>query len=778
MGSGGFAAAAVCALTSASLVSAPVAYEAHAAIAADDHSHGQQTSSGQAAHRGAGGGTKTVRYLGYTFRVPARWPVLDNRAHPRACVRFDQHAVYLGAVPAGESCPSWLLGTTESILIQPGPSGSARSAAENPVSRQVIARAPGIAVFATFDTDPTVIYRILASARLPSPSIEPISPSRLSSAEAAAWPSAAAQASAPAGTATGAAARSARLLRRPMGSPPLPSAVTSYRGLGFDACAAPSRATMAAWHRSSPYRAIGIYVGGADRACAQPNLSQAWVRAEAGAGWRFIPLYAGPQAAFGQLQAPARQGWAAAQDAVAQMRRLGFGRRTPVYYDMEAFRPRSRILALRFLSAWTIELHRLGYASGVYSSSDSGVVDLSQQYSTHVYAMPNIIYDALWNGVPTTTDRNLRTGQWHNERIHQFSGNVTQRFGGHTINIDKDVLDVRVGAAAATAQSTSAVTLPGGAVDVFYRLRDEIWFDRYRPGPGWGRPARTGSASSSAPSAVWTGSAVDVFYKGAGGHLWVGFYRPDGRPAGRSQLSAMGVLGSGPRAIAQADGVIDVFWRGSADDHLWHGQFLPGSGWNGPQGLGGALASTPSPVESAPGTTTVLWKGADKTLWYVARGESGHWSPPRSVGMGPLGGQPQATAQPNGDIQVYWHGAGNSRVWEGFYRPGTGWRGPRDLGGQVQSVPWPVTAAGTVRVLWRGPGHTLGSIIHRSGGGWNLAGWQRPALAHLGWLGSAPFAAVGGPGDPLRVFWQGRKGALWTVGLTHGAWSRPSKLDR
>jgi hypothetical protein len=56
-------------------------------------------------------------------RINARrvrsWPDIDDRAHPRACVRFDQRAVYLGTVSGDEFCPSWLLGTTESILIQP-----------------------------------------------------------------------------------------------------------------------------------------------------------------------------------------------------------------------------------------------------------------------------------------------------------------------------------------------------------------------------------------------------------------------------------------------------------------------------------------------------------------------------------------------------------------------------------------------------------------------------------------------------------------------------------
>jgi hypothetical protein len=692
-------------------------------------------------------GWKTVRYQGYRFEIPDSWPVVDDTVNRRRCVRFDEHALYLGAVSSEEFCPSWLLGTTESMLIQPGPAAARTELGTDSVARQVAVQAPRIVITATYDTDPGLIRRILASAGLPV---------------------------APPSSPAGFGGPASIGMHYPMARPPLPATVTSYIGLGFDACAAPSGLVMRAWRRDSPYRAIGIYIGGADRACAQPNLSRSWVLAQARAGWRFIPMYAGPQAAFGELNRPIAQGRAAAADAVNQARRLGFGPRTPLYYDMEAFAPRSRIAALRFLSAWTATLHRLGYRSGVYSSSDSGVVDLARQYFRRVYAMPDIIFDALWNGRASTNDSNLHAAQWpRHRRIHQFSGNVTATYGGHTINIDKDFLDVRVTAAAATSQSTSAVTLPDGAVLVFYLgPRRRLWLARRPPGSGWTSPAATGLVSASAPSVVWTGSAVDVFFTGAAGYLWVASYRPDGSLISRQRLSMMGVLGSGPRAIAQSDGVIDVFWHGSVDDHLWHGQYTPGSGWNGPQGLGGNLASAPSPV-AAPGCTAVFWKGTDGSLWEISRGLTGKWTAPRSLGMTPLGGAPQATTQPSGDIEVYWRGSGNPYLWEAFFTPRTGWRGPRDLGGAVRSAPWPVTAASGVLVLWRGPAGRLYVIEHRATPNWNVLGWTGPAAAGLGWTGSAPFAAVGAGLASVPVFWQAANPGVWTALLTGADWTQP-----
>jgi hypothetical protein len=368
-------------------------------------------------------GLRAVDYRGYHFQVPAVWPVVNDSASGRGCVRFDQHAVYLGTPSSDQFCPSWLIGTTESMLIAPGPANGARSSTENSVSRQIVVQAPGIVITATFDTDPKLIDRILASARLPVPTIDAV-------------PTLEGTAKLDAGQAPG--------TPNPMARRPLPASVSSYVGLGFDSCAAPSSQYMRAWWRHSPYRAVGIYIGGADRACAQPNLGRGWVRRQAREGWRFMPLYAGPQAAFGELGYPAREGRSAAIDAVGAARRLGFGPRTPLYYDMEAYSQRSRRAVLKFLSAWTRTLHRLRYRSGVYSSSDSGIVDLARQYGNRHYAMPDFIFDALWNGARSTRDGNLRVREWgRHRRIHQFRGNVTRKYGRDRLNIDIDFLNVR-----------------------------------------------------------------------------------------------------------------------------------------------------------------------------------------------------------------------------------------------------------------------------------------------------------------------------------------------
>jgi len=719
-------------------------------------------------------GTTALHYRGYTFDIPASWAVIRLARHPDSCVRFDEHVVYVGTPGASQSCPSWLFGTTEAMIIEPGPAGAAHSSVENPVSREITVTAPRISITATFDADPGLIYTMLAGAGLPAPAIQPPNPAILDIAEGKTAPASTeviqstAAGTAPAATATAAAAPAAAV---PVDAPELPSRVANYHGQGFDACSAPSSAAMAAWKRYSPYGAVGIYIGGSDRACGQGNLTQAWVRQQAKAGWRFFPMYAGPQASFGELTSPVSQGQKAAADAVQQAQRLGFGPRTPIYYDMEAYPAKKTGVALRFLSAWTSALHRLGYLSGVYSSSSSGVVDLARQYSLHQYVMPDTIFDALWNGSANVQDSVYGSKSWpENHRMHQFSGNDTQKYGGFKIDVDKDYLDIGLAIAGGTAAPAPAVE----SSSVFYEGSDHnLWRKPRAAHDSWGAAVNMGGSLSSAPSVVTTGSSTtEVFYRGSGGDLWMIKRTSRGWQRG-TDIALMGDLGSPPQAVAQPNGVVDVFWKGSHDDHLWHAQYNPGRGWSGPQRLGGNLATGPAPVENRYGTVQVFWEGTGSAhaLWHVTRRLGGSWTKPASLGMGPLGGAPRATALPSGAIQVVWRGStAPHHVWSAFLASGQRAQGPRDLGGSVSGVPWPAAAQGTARIFFRGTDGHMWQLTYRTSGR-----WHSPARLALGRVAAAPFTAGGAGGGPFEVFWRGSAGALWAASDS-ATWTGPQRL--
>jgi hypothetical protein len=50
--------------------------------------------------------------------VPTGWPVHDLATEPRACVRADQHAVFLGTQGPNASCPAQIFGRTETVQLE------------------------------------------------------------------------------------------------------------------------------------------------------------------------------------------------------------------------------------------------------------------------------------------------------------------------------------------------------------------------------------------------------------------------------------------------------------------------------------------------------------------------------------------------------------------------------------------------------------------------------------------------------------------------------------
>jgi hypothetical protein len=245
-------------------------------------------------------------------------------------------------------------------------------------------------------------------------------------------------------------ARSSAIPRAPQRLATTSAGGAVFTGLGFDACAAPSTRSMAAWGES-PYRAIGVYIGGENRACSQPNLTESWVAGQTAAGWNLIPTYVGLQAPTSSCSSCAKltaasaaaQGAEAAVDAVADATEVGIGPGSPIYFDMESYsRTTSATNAtLTFLAAWTDKLHSLGYVSGVYSSSSSGIADLAGQLGTG-YHLPDAVWIANWNNQKNTLDPVVPSSGWANQqRIHQYQGGHNETWGGTTINIDNNYVD-------------------------------------------------------------------------------------------------------------------------------------------------------------------------------------------------------------------------------------------------------------------------------------------------------------------------------------------------
>jgi hypothetical protein len=408
--------------------------------------------------------TKPVSFQGYRLVVPAGWPVYRLTAAPATCVRFDRHAVYLGRPSPQQSCAGRPAGRTEAILVQPLgsratqvlPATAAAGAAGTGAEAQIVNPAHRVLVTATWNREPALIRRALHVRSLSSAVTRAVRTRPRSSV-------AADQARLGARASVQAHARS-----RATATPAAPGQV--YTGLGFDACSTPSPTTMADW-AASPYRALGIYIGGANMACSQPNLSATWVSQESAAGWHMIPIYVGLQAPSNSCGcagiSPASasvQGTQAAQDAVVDAQAIGMGAGNPLYFDMEAYNRTSTNTSsvLAFLEAWTTQLHANGYLSGVYSSDASGIADLVAQFGSG-YAEPDELWIANWNKQQTTADATVPSSEWAtHQRLHQYGGAHDETYGGAKINIDGDYLDAAT-AAAGTGSSVDTAPAPDPA---------------------------------------------------------------------------------------------------------------------------------------------------------------------------------------------------------------------------------------------------------------------------------------------------------------------------
>ncbi len=81
-----------------------------------------------------------------------------------------------------------------------------------------------------------------------------------------------------------------------------------------------------------------------------------------------------------------------------------------------------------------------GYVTAVYSSQDSGIVDMQAAAvaKTAGFTPPDAIWIALWDNHATLNDGTLI---WPtSERAKQYVGSVNMTISGVTLNIDKDIV--------------------------------------------------------------------------------------------------------------------------------------------------------------------------------------------------------------------------------------------------------------------------------------------------------------------------------------------------
>jgi hypothetical protein len=163
--------------------------------------------------------------------------------------------------------------------------------------------------------------------------------------------------------------------------------VTITGSLGLDSCHDPTASQLQAFW-SNGWAFWGIYIGGDEMACSQPNLNSSYISTITNSSqyWRLTMFWVGPQApgegyanSFSSNTSTAfSQGETQAIDAYNEAVSLGMGGHTPISYDLEAVNSSNLAASESFINGWDQEL-RVGAGAdipGLYGSIADQILQL------------------------------------------------------------------------------------------------------------------------------------------------------------------------------------------------------------------------------------------------------------------------------------------------------------------------------------------------------------------------------------------------------------------
>jgi len=375
--------------------------------------------------------------------------------------------------------------------------------------------------------------------------------------------------------------------------------------------------------------------------------------------------------------------------------------------------------------------HALGYGSGVYESftNISALISASGSITE-----PDVIYYADWDGVATTNSSYMPNNLWtSHQRIHQYLGNHLATYGGVSIDIDTDKLDVNLGGA------------PGG------------------PKP----PAtRNGQRISIAINANGT---AEWFAKSAANtviHSWQA-------PVGSLNWSAMHVLGRSPNTIAsnpavaaEADGGLTIFARDGSGQivHAWQQAGFPND-WE----WGKPLPALPESMRAGTDPATVLLPlGPDEVLATGADGKvliirqrspnnNGHWTQWRSIG-GSCASTPASFVDARRTVEVFCvttSGKAAMTSWNGG--SWAKWRALPKSPANLTGVPSAVT---------NGQGQT--ELLAATTRGGLAQAWQKGKT----WAWTSPLSGTKITGSPAAAVWP----TGWVIVYASGPGGQPGYI--
>ena len=280
-----------------------------------------------------------------------------------------------------------------------------------------------------------------------------------------------------------------------------------------------------------------------------------------------------------------------------------------------------------------------------------------------------------------------------------------------------------------------------------------------------------GGVLTSAPAMCSQGyNLLDVFARSATGSLLHWHYSGTGW-AGPEDLGGSIQSGSDPVAVSSGVGRLDVLVRGT-DDALWHRSW-DGTGWSAWENLGGVLAASPAAACQTIGAQTLLqvfilapggqisWKTFDGTSW-SSWTTPGRDAPPAKPGLSPA-----AVTWGGSRVDLLFYGA-NGVLWHNYLATNGTWGDWEAIDVKYSSnlvaCTWWSWAEGRLDLFQWG---SDGGIWHRS----QVSGiWSTWTSVALGAVGSKP-AAVSWEQERFQLVVRGTNGALWYRQYSGSSWT-------
>lgn len=250
--------------------------------------------------------------------------------------------------------------------------------------------------------------------------------------------------------------------------------------------------------------------------------------------------------------------------------------------------------------------------------------------------------------------------------------------------------------AGAAGDPRVAVDAAGNALAVWQQsdgLRDNIWFNRYTAGGGWGTAAliesdNAGAATNARIAVDTAGNALAVWQQSDGtrNNIWANRYTTSGGWGNAELIEAIAGEAADPRVAVDGAGNALAVWQQSdgVRNNIWANRYSAGSGWNNAELIEGSAGDAANPrlgIDGA-GNALAVWQQSDgvrDNIWANRYTAGSGWGTAALIESDNAGDavNPQVAVDSAGDAWAVWQQSDGTRnnIRAARYTNG-GWSGP------------------------------------------------------------------------------------------------------